>query len=148
MALDFSLLLSGDDPAADREALVEISGDGARWTDLAILRPIVNHYTDYAFDLDVALAGAGVAVDDDIYVRISHRSDTPDQSISIDSVRISDIDFFAPNIVAQSPSGMVGQPIDQFQVTFDDPIDPATFTPEDVILLSPSGLRSRPSDHQ
>ena len=144
LALDFSLRLSGDDPDATREARLEISGDGAAWTELAVLQPIVNHYTDYAFDLDVSLADAGIDLDESIYVRFQHDSWSSDQGFAIDNVRVSDIDFFAPNIVAQNPADIVGRPIDQLQVTFDDPIDAATFTSEDVILLSPTGASITP----
>jgi hypothetical protein len=45
-----------------------------------------------------------------------------------------------PRIVASTPSGNVPAPVSSVQVTFATPMDPTTFTPDDVLFTGPGGF--------
>ena len=142
LALDFDLLLSD----ADHQAWLDVSGDGIHWSEVSVMEPIPGAYTEYAFDLDVVLDRNNIVLDDDVYIRFRHQSDLLGRTMfALDDVRLSDIDLFAPNIISQNPSDVASPAMDQFQVTFDDPIDGMTFTPEDVFISSPSGESITPT---
>ncbi|PAY16161.1 hypothetical protein CKO51_28085 [Rhodopirellula sp. SM50] len=60
----------------------------------------------------------------------------------IDSVRLRGIvapDTSGPRIIATVPDATHSGPIDQIEVTFNEPIDPNSFTPDDVVSLSGPG---------
>ena len=44
-----------------------------------------------------------------------------------------------PRIIASSPTGALSAPIGDVKVTFNEPMDPSTFTPSDVVLTGPGG---------
>ena len=138
LALDFYVQLYGN--AGDTGSVtVEVSGDGGAWTTLGQFNPDVQHYTNYAFDLDFALTAAGIALDDDVFIKFRHDGNSSADAMTLDNVRVSDLDFFPPNVIAQDPLEMTAGPLSRFQVTFDDPIDLATFSPADVSVITPSG---------
>ena len=45
----------------------------------------------------------------------------------------------APMVIAQYPSGPVNRFVSYVDVTFNQPVDPATFTTDDLVLTAPSG---------
>jgi streptogramin lyase len=47
----------------------------------------------------------------------------------------------APVVVSTTLTGTPIPPVDQGQIVFSDPIDPSTFTPDQFVLLDPSGNR-------
>ena len=52
---------------------------------------------------------------------------------------MSNVDVFGPQVTAQSPTGTVAAPVSSFQVTFNEAMDPATFTAADVTVTGPAG---------
>ncbi|MHB1034108.1 MAG: Ig-like domain-containing protein [Pirellulales bacterium] len=129
-------------------ATLRASGDGTTWSDLRWngttyqIRPgILDQYTRYAFDLDAALAAAGVALDADVYLRIACYDNFGGQAMTFDDIRIgvATEDLFGPKVAAQSPTGSVPGPATSLQVTFDEEIDAATFTAADVKVFGPAG---------
>ena len=61
--------------------------------------------------------------------------------MALDDIRVSNVDVFGPQVTAQSPTGTVAAPVSSFQVTFNEAIDPATFTAGDVTVTGPAGER-------
>jgi len=55
---------------------------------------------------------------------------------------------YGPQIVAHWPDGLIGESVDYVEVTFNEPIDPATFTAEDVsvMLTTPVQVGYFPTD--
>ncbi len=49
------------------------------------------------------------------------------------------VDLTPPAILDHSPKGLVLEPIDHVDVTFDDAIDPSSFTTDDLALIGPGG---------
>jgi hypothetical protein len=47
--------------------------------------------------------------------------------------------YVAPLVIAQYPSGSVNRFVSYVDVTFNQPVDPATFTTDDLVLTTPSG---------
>jgi hypothetical protein len=132
---------------------VEISGDGRNWHVVGQVLPPVGTYSHFAFDLDQAIARAGIALDDPpttmgvagiVFVRFAHSGSDASHGFALDDIRVSNQDLFGPNVIAQTPSDVVTGPVSEIVVTFDDPILPATFTPEDVLITTPDGQRILP----
>ncbi len=46
----------------------------------------------------------------------------------------------APMVIAQDPSGQINRFVSYVDVTFNQPVDPATLTRDDLVLIAPSGL--------
>ena len=46
---------------------------------------------------------------------------------------------YGPQVVSHSPDGVFGDPVDHFNIVFSEPIDPSTFTAEDV-RINPASL--------
>lgn len=49
------------------------------------------------------------------------------------------IDKTAPRVVSAAPSGEVAEALDHLDLTFDEPMNPASFTPDDVVFTGPGG---------
>jgi hypothetical protein len=47
--------------------------------------------------------------------------------------------YVAPMVIAQSPSGQLNRFVSYMDVTFNQPVDPGTFTNTDLVLTTPSG---------
>ena len=50
--------------------------------------------------------------------------------------------YVAPMVIAQSPSGQLNRFVSHVDVTFNQPVDPGTFTINDLVLTTPSGFIS------
>ena len=59
--------------------------------------------------------------------------------MTLDDIRVSNVDVFGPRVTAQSPAGEVAGAGLVLQVTFNEAIDPATFTAGDVTVTGPAG---------
>lgn len=105
---------------ADME--LEVSGDGAIWQSLASI-DLVNHYGEYAFDLDAELGTRGIALDGDVYLRFVN---SVVGTVSLDDVRIDAIDTVGPRIVSVMPTTPTG-PVTAVDITFSEQIQPGTF---------------------
>ncbi len=57
-----------------------------------------------------------------------------------DDVRLVGIVDAGPRIVGATPGGMIASSLRLFQVTFDEPINVASFTAEDIVLVGPQGV--------
>lgn len=115
---------------------VHVSGNGTTYTTLASsLSPPLGQYTRLAFDLDAALASASIALDSDVYIRFTHNGFGSSYRMTLDDIRVSDVDVFGPRVTSQLASNTTGS----FTVTFSEPIDPATFTASDVVVTGPAG---------
>ena len=118
----------------------DVSGSnfiGSSWAD-AIYRDVEHTFDHSAGDLVVSFYGKNL-------------QGLGDESWGIDNVRVFllspggkyhatfTIDQTGPAITDMSPSGSVVQPFNQVEVTFDQPIDEATFTSQDIALTDVTG---------
>ncbi|HQC78854.1 MAG TPA: Ig-like domain-containing protein, partial [Mycobacterium sp.] len=122
---------------------VSWSVDGASWRTLLQTTASGGDWRHYSADLDADRAAAGWTYSRRTQIRF--RDDTTDSynagAFSLDGIRVATgIDVFGPRVAACSLAGQtVAGPVAGFTVTFDEPIDPATFTAGDVSVTSPSG---------
>lgn len=120
--------------------VIDLSGDGAIWKEAMQVHPTGTH-TRFGADLDAALARAGIALDADVYVRVRHLGLI--QDLFIDDFQIvQGVDVLGPRILTRTPTavGSGAGPLKQIRVTFDEAINPATFSAADVRLVDPWGL--------
>jgi|GEM_PF-3360644 len=97
-------------------------------------------YRRYAVDLDAALTAAGIALDADVFIRFGHLALI--QDLHIDDVRVvRGADLSGPSVTTHSPQQIAatGTPLNQFEVAFNEAIDPATFTASHITLWNPLG---------
>ncbi|MEZ6129922.1 MAG: Ig-like domain-containing protein [Planctomycetaceae bacterium] len=139
LALDFrrqSRVTSGSANALT----VSVSGDGVTWTQMGgSLYGNVDDYVNPFYDLDQELAAAGIALDQDIYIRFRHNGNSAPYFMLLDDIRITNRDAAGSRITSSTPTGTIAAPITQLEVTFDEPIDVATFTSADVTITGPVG---------
>ena len=125
--------------------VLAVSGDGTDYSTVASsLDTNVGEFTLFSFDFDHVLSDAGIALDSDVYVRFQHSSGSSNGDLTLDDVRVSQVDVFGPKIIAHAPVGEVADTISSFQVTFQDHedqhvIDGATFIADDVFVTDPAG---------
>jgi hypothetical protein len=98
-------------------------------------------YAQYTLDLDALAAGAGIALDADVYVRFRHYGSYGYDGY-LDDVRIVTGDLAGPQVTGHSPTSVTsgGGPLTNVVVTFNEPMDAASFTAADVVLKDPQGL--------
>ncbi|MCY2996049.1 MAG: Ig-like domain-containing protein, partial [Planctomycetota bacterium] len=121
--------------------VVEVSGDGVSWKNLSgTIEPArLSKYTHYVFDLDATLATARVASDTDVYLRFMHTGYMSGQGMTLDDVRVSNVDARGPKVTAFAPTGQVVGSVSSLDVTFDERIDASTFTTADVSVSNSGG---------
>lgn len=149
LKLDLSALSAATDLSAEfwaRQAgstrgrvCLDLSGDGATWTEAMLVDPAAQ-YQRFALDLDAALAVAGITPDADVYVRFRHLGLT--QDLFLDDLRIvRGQDLIGPRVAAQTPTLVAGGagPLNQITVTFDEAVDSATISVDDVRVWDPYG---------
>ena len=121
------------------------SDDGTTYSTISdSLNTDAGAYTRFSFDLDQQLFDAGIALDSDVYLRFRHNTRRVGYDLTLDDVRVSDVDVFGPSIISHSPLGESAGPISSFQVTFEDyqnqhAINSASFTADDVTVSGPTG---------
>jgi subtilisin family serine protease/subtilisin-like proprotein convertase family protein len=138
LELDFWLTTFNTTTSAN-SITVGVSGNGASFTNIAnavSLRAGVGGTLQFGFDLDAALASAGIQMDHDVYVQFLHNGTGATHETGIDDVRVGYADVFGPRV--QSVPATVTS--STFTVTFNEPIDPATFTAADVSITAADGL--------
>ena len=123
---------------------VELSGDGVNFSQVWS-SGLPGSYTEYALDLDGLAAGAGIVLDAEVYVRFRDNSGYYNDGY-LDDVRIVTGDLIGPKVTNQVPVVVAsgGGPLGQVTLTFNEPIDVASFTPADVVLKDPQGLAITP----
>ena len=70
---------------------------------------------------------------------ITARTDNGAVESGDSSALVITLDTTPPQVSSNTPNGFAAGPVDSFQVTFNEPINPATFTPGDVSITSPAG---------
>ena len=108
-------------------------------------------YSQYTLDLDAQIAWAGIdlTTDGEVYVRFQYISNniTGNRNVYFDDVRIETGPIVSgPRATAQDPVEVTanGGPLNNVRFTFDQAVDPASFTPSDVILIDPQGFEITP----
>ena len=120
---------------------VHASGNGDDWTQLGLnISSDFGFYPNYFFDLDQELADASIQMDGDVYLRLGHVGGSTIYQAAFDDVRIANRDGSGAKIVSMTHEGSIGNDsISALTVTFDQPIDAATFQASDVVLDGPLG---------
>jgi hypothetical protein len=129
---------------------VYVSGDGVTWFNAQLNSDplgtglpfdVAGGQQHFSVDLDNLLSTVGIALDADVYVRFTQTTalNYPDSAITLDDVRLSTADVFGPRVTDLASSGAAAHSLDQITVTFNEPIDPATFTETMVGLTGPDG---------
>lgn len=140
LVLDYRLQRGSTETYITNFMTVAISGDGTAWTTLADTNSFsLGGYVNFFHDLDQKLADASIARDSDVYVRFTRTGQSIGRWISIDDVRVSNRDPNGPNISSISPTGLTTSPVSQFDVTFSEPIDVASFGADDIVINGPLG---------
>ncbi|MCA9000045.1 MAG: right-handed parallel beta-helix repeat-containing protein, partial [Planctomycetaceae bacterium] len=117
-----------------------VSGDGTSWSFVDSTGTAPGDYTHFAYDLDEILSNAGVTIDGDVFISFRARGISSSHVITFDDVRVArGLDVFGPRVDVQSPSGRHLGNIDFIDVTFNEKIDAATFTLDDVVVTGPLG---------
>jgi len=98
-------------------------------------------------DMTEQFADRGVHGEGDVYIRFEQytAAGTP-ATAYLDDVRIVTEDLLGPKVLSHAPTGLAGGegPLDSIVVSFDEPIDPASFTADDVSLKGPDGVTITP----
>ena len=139
LVLDFWLQRTGG--ASDIYFRLEVSGDGQTWQKIHEGAPISEN-THYSVDLDAELAAAFVDLDAEVHIRFWYYGFRTPQALFLDQVRVlKEVDTFGPRITAHSPAVVAsdGGPLSQITLNFDEAVDPASFSGEDVTLYGPMG---------
>jgi hypothetical protein len=120
-----------------------VSGDGNEWTEVGggPLTPPGTTYGHYAFDLDQAMSSASPSIvfDSDVYLKFRHFGRKTNCSMTLDDIRVSNVDAFGPQVTSHTPTGLVTGPIWSVDVTFDEEMDGSSFTTADITVTGPVG---------
>lgn len=131
---------------------VDVSGDGILWQPLSpSLQPVGNVWIHYVYDLDARLADAGITLDGDVFIRLQQASYFTSHEAIIDDFRVGQFgDLLGPAIESILPSGTTPGPLNSLDVTFNEAIDPTSFTVDDIVITAADGttvaLSSDPVD--
>ncbi len=142
--LDFWVRLI--DQTSSGQFYVELSGDGQAWRTVWNFDPPAS-YQNYVMDLDAELAAGSIALDTNVFIRFRQVQQNaylygPKYRVLLDEVRVlKGVDLFGPKLTNQSPALVTSGagPLNGIRVTFNEAIDVASFTPEDVTLYGPMG---------
>ncbi|MCA8995757.1 MAG: Ig-like domain-containing protein, partial [Planctomycetaceae bacterium] len=119
---------------------IYVSGDGVSYSFVASPGTAIGEYVHYSYDLDDMLSTRGITLDGDVYIDFRHRGLSTSHETTLDDVRVSrGLDVSGPRVVSHVPNTPQVGPISNFDVTFDEPIDGATFLASDVTVRDPSG---------
>lgn len=121
---------------------VDISGNRIDWATISPqLQPPGNVWINYTYDLDSELANAGIATDNDVFLRLKQQSFHSSHDSIIDDVRVGQFgDLRGPRVDAISPDSLIAGPVSAVNVTFNERIDATSFTLEDVSIYGTDGL--------
>ena len=126
---------------------VELSGDGTNFENVWSVS-LAATYTNYTLDLDALCAANGIALDGDVYIRF--RDYNPGYTVHrgyLDDVRVvAGVDLAGPQVLSHAPATLAAGagPLTNVVVTFNEPIDPASFTASDVVLKDAQGVAITP----
>jgi hypothetical protein len=121
---------------------VQLSGDAQTWHPIPVTDPSTT-YTEYVVDLVQAAATNGVALDGDVYIRFVYDYSFSGLSLYLDDVRVMAGELpIGPKVLGLNPAqwAATNVTLHAVTVTFDQPIDPATFTGADVALNGAQGF--------
>ena len=124
---------------------VELSGDGVSFQNVWSTS-LTAGYTQYALDLSELTSDKGVALDGDVFIRFRHYG-RYGYDAYLDDVRITaGLDLEGPQALSHAPTAVASGdgPLARITVTFDEPVDAASFAAEDVLLKDPQGMAVTP----
>jgi tetratricopeptide (TPR) repeat protein len=133
LALDFWLQRLGTTDSYNY-LRVSLSGNSTNWSTLPgadyLRPPTLGEYTHYFFDLDAALSNASIVVDSGVYVKFYHYGRSTSHEMTIDDIRVSDVDVFGPRVTGHALSSLTATdgPLTNIVVTFNEAIETASFT--------------------
>ena len=81
----------------------------------------------------------GISLDSDVYIKFSYSGYYTSSALALDDIRVSNVDVVRSAGDGAEPTATVAAPVSSFQVTFNEAIDPATFTADDVTVTGPAG---------
>ena len=126
---------------------VELSGDGTNFVNVWSVS-LAATYTQYTLDLDALCAANGIALDADVYIRFrDYNPGYTDHRGYLDDVRVvAGVDLAGPQVLSHAPATLAAGagPLTNVVVTFNEPIDPASFTASDVVLKDAQGVAITP----
>ncbi|MDV6033296.1 MAG: hypothetical protein F9B45_25055 [Phycisphaera sp. RhM] len=115
------------------------SNDRITWTDIFTPQlPVLGQFQNYFIDLDAELDAANITRNSDVYLRFE-RSSFSNESILFDDLRVARRDGEGPHITSISPASVTAGPLSQIEVTFNEAIDAASFTADDLKILDIGG---------
>ncbi len=139
LSLDFQAKVGRREDVWGTWLTLYASQDGRDWRPLYGLAP-TDEYQRYAMDLDQALIQVGIDWSRPIYLRLEQAGEVKVASgMFLDALRVSNLDVLGPVVVPNDSIPLLDPPVRSFQVTFDEPIDTASFTAEDIHLTGPTG---------
>jgi RNA polymerase sigma factor (sigma-70 family) len=130
--LDLWAELAGSHSAAHRATLL-VSGDGENWSYASSLAAPFDRPAHFTFDLRQLLSSAGIAADQLVFVQWAHFGATGGDTMHLGAVNLASVPAFGPRVVSHTPVEHQGG-TSRFVLSFDSPIDPATFLPGDVTI--------------
>ncbi|MCA9217105.1 MAG: hypothetical protein KDB27_28750, partial [Planctomycetales bacterium] len=129
VSLQFSAMAS-----SDVIANLFVSGASGRWYWVSELRPERSTEVVHSFDLKRELRKRGLPLDENAKVMVQATTYRRRTNLFIDNVRINGEEIFGPRIIRTSTLQELEDGQSKVTVTFDKPIDAATFTAEDARL--------------
>jgi uncharacterized delta-60 repeat protein len=136
------------DSSMDR---IEISDDGEKWFDVEqFAAPYsIAVYQDHVIDLDAAIAAANAywhintfAYTHDFQIRFSQNNRSLDSGsnggLAFDDVKVSVNNTDRLRVTGQGLTSS-GDSLSALTITFNNPVDPASFTTADVTIMTPQG---------
>ncbi|MCA9139550.1 MAG: right-handed parallel beta-helix repeat-containing protein, partial [Planctomycetales bacterium] len=137
LAMDFFAMRGGT--VYGSYVTLSASGDGETWMNVGnSLDLVTGQFQNYFLDLDSELDAVGIARDSDVYLRFNHIGNGQ-AFVPLEDLRIANRDADGPHIVSVTPATQVAGPVSSIEVIFNEPIDTATFTADDVQLIGISG---------
>ena len=142
VALEF--LFRGEGSTQGDGSLYIRGDDNAAWRQVGLLF----NYDDFdykrlTFDLDEIAAARNVPLTEDFQVRWLHHRHSFNQVWLIDDIKVhtDGTDIRGPRVLGHSPETVAaeGEPFTSVTLTFDEPIDTATLTMDDVVVKDPLG---------
>jgi hypothetical protein len=138
VTLDFWVQMYSNALRWGGSATVLVSADGgANWTAVGNIGGSGN-YEHYSYNLD----SLGLTYSSDVQVLFRYSSGYYTGGFAWDDIRVlTNADVFGAAVTNQVPAVVAsyGGPLNTIRVTFDETIDPASFTPGDVTLYGPMG---------
>ena len=131
---------------------VAMSADGVNWyrLDSLVVDNARSYYQQHVIDLDAEAARRGIQYDERFYILFQHEDtySAPSTAFGFDdiSLTVDTSDLYGPKVTGLAPVTVPADagPLSQIVLTFDEPVDPASFTGQDVSAADPQGHAVEP----